>query len=68
MSLNHCRSAESAARKYKGPKSESPGVGLEPTSPGGHQLARARAMISRLTPFRVLNLPSSGTPAQILTS
>jgi len=39
-----------------------PGVGLEPTGPGGHQLALT-LQISRLTPFRVIDLPSLGTPA-----
>ncbi len=44
------------------PPSEAPGVGLEPTSLGRHQLSYF--MISRLTPFRAFNcLPSLGTPA-----
>jgi len=38
------------------PESSAPGVGLEPTSPEGHQLARLYAMISRLTPFRAHRL------------
>ena len=38
------------------PTSVAPEVGLEPTSPGGHQLAREYAKISRLTPFRVCKL------------
>jgi hypothetical protein len=33
-------------------QSVTPGVGLEPTSPEGHQLA-CHYLISRLTPFRV---------------
>jgi hypothetical protein len=41
---------------------EAPGVGLEPTSLGRHQLSYF--MISRLTPFRAFDsLPSLGTPA-----
>ena len=47
-------------------ESVTPGVGLEPTSPEGHQLA-CHYLISRLTPFRVYNLPSLGTPALFLT-
>ncbi len=41
---------------------KTPGVGFEPTSPEGHQLTH-QIWISRLTPIRVLDLPSLGTPA-----
>lgn len=44
---------------------KTPGVGFEPTSPEGHQLTH-QYWISRLTPVRVLDLPSLGTPALFL--
>ena len=56
----------SGTKDYVTTKSVTPGVGLEPTSPEGHQLA-CRYLISRLTPIRVYNLPSLGTPAPFLT-